>query len=439
MATQWLASRTGTRCFIAVIPLLFICNHTFADGPLSCTLGVLQDLGWIITETTNTPGTSNLQACDSETAALFTYNNSSENRANILDRATTALHSKTTKCLVNQQYKAATRRAIDKLTANTGFEFLPVGPDPRDPFLPPGASWIPSTKRGYDIPATNITSGINALYKEPFVAECSAAVQIAQLAVLTEHYGPFTDVMLNPLDVGIGIWNEYAKNPSISGKKPLLLASKHRKNGLRELARLGKGAFYGQTGYIRSDRNLEFIDSLDNLGQNFLIVDLTDRAVEALRNRKRPLKELSKISRRVWKDYYIKSFGDVDIKTLATQMEAELELIDPFFSDIDIYVHPLKVKNFAFHIARQFTYNPRTPFVFEIYEDFQSGYFHSRYVDYRLNQCLQQSYCRKIDRRHYTLTDALGVPGNRVFTSSHECEASIESAEASSETQRPSW
>lgn len=409
------------------LPLLVLSTAAVADGPLACTLGLLQDLGWVVEDTSGKAGIENQNTCNSDLSPLFTYNNHSENRSTMLDRATSALHSQTSKCLVNRQYKSATKRAIDKLTANAGFEFLPVGPDPRDPFLPPGDSWVPSNNRGYDVPAGSITQGINALYTEPFVAECAAALQIAQLAVLTEHYGLFTDAMLNPKDVGIGIWSEYAKNPSVSTRKPLLVNSKLRKNGLRELARLGKGSFYGQTGYISSDRKLEFIDSLDNLGQNFLIVDLTDRAVDALRKRKKPLRELSSISRRVWKRYYRKSFDDIDMKTLAAEMKAELESIDPFFSDIDIYVHPLKVNNFAHHIARQFTYNPRTPFVFEIYEDFQSGYFHSRYVDYRLNQCAQQAYCRKIDRKHYELTDALGLRSKTVYQSSQQCEAAVDS------------
>jgi len=69
-------------------------------------------------------------------------------------------------------------------------------------------------------------------------------------------------------------------------------------------------------------------------------------------------------------------------------MQTVLEAADPFFSDIEVYVHPLYVNNFAKHIARQFQYNPRTPYVLEVYEDYQPGFFYNRYIDYQIEQCM---------------------------------------------------
>ncbi len=405
------------------LTLLLISAQATADNPLSCSLGVLQDLGWLIEQTANVPGLYDTDTCASAITPVFTYNDTTESNATILQRSEAALNSTATRCLVNRRYKQAAGTAITKLTDNSEFTFPLPAPDPRDPFLPPPDSWIPSERRGYDIPLHSITDSVNALYEKPFVAECATAVQIAQLAVLTEHYGPFTDAMLDPGDIGIGTWREYAKNPSIRAKTPLLISSKHRKHPLRELARLGKGAFYGQMGYIRSVKSNDFIDSMDNIGQNFLIFDISDAAVMALQSRTSPLRDINEISERTWKHYYKRLKKGEDKQELSSEMRIELEAADPFFSDVEVYVHPLKVKSFAAHLARQFLFNPRTPFIFEIYEDYQSGYFHERYVNYRLNQCKQQSYCRKVDRSHYKLTDNTGRVISRKFTSQRECEA----------------
>ncbi|OED34811.1 hypothetical protein AB833_31890, partial [Chromatiales bacterium (ex Bugula neritina AB1)] len=384
---------------IISLALLVASADATADNPLSCTLGVLQDLGWSIEKTSGEPGVLNTDTCASSSSPIFTYNDITESNLDILKRSEAALADTATRCLVNRRYKTAASQAVGKLTANTEFTFPLKAPDPRDPFLPPAENWIPSSKRGYDIPLNSISEGVNALYEKPFVAECATAIQIAQLAVLTEHYGPFTDAMLDPSDIGIGIWREYAKNPSIAAKTPLLIDSSRRKYPLKALAELGKGAFYGQTGYIRSVKSEEFIDSIDNIGQNFLIVDISDAAVTALQSRDKPLREINSISHRAWKRYNKLLSKGGDKKFLSSALRIELEASDPFFSDVDVYVHPLKVKSFAAHLERQFLFNPRTPFEFEIYEDYQSGYFHERYVNYRLNQCTGQSYCRKINRK----------------------------------------
>jgi len=121
---------------------------------------------------------------------------------------------------------------------------------------------------------------------------------------------------------------------------------------------------------LAEKKGIEFIDSLDNLGQNYLIVDITERAVASLKARKKPLKELSKMSRKMWKKYRNRQrlLGE-PMETLRAEMRAEFEALDPFFSDITVFVHPLHTNNFAEHMARQFQYNPRTPYVFEVYEE----------------------------------------------------------------------
>lgn len=413
----------------ALLPILTfliisITNVSNAADALSCNLGVLKDLGWKISATTERPGIENPNTCQHGSTPVFTYNQSIETRNDILDRTESALSSVTSRCLVNREYKKSMKHSIGKLITNEGFEFPTSAPDPRDPFIAP-QGWVAAKDRGYDIPAKSISRSLSVLYTEPFVAECAAAAQIAQLSLYSEHYGIFTDAMLQPRDVGIGIWPEYIKNPSMSDKTALLITTNKRKRALKILAELGQGAFYGQSGYIKPYRSIDYIDSMDNRGQNFVIVGISDDAVEALRQRKQPLKELSKLSRKIWKKYKKRVGLGEDKTALSEEMKTELESMDPFFREVKVYVHPLSVKTIGDHLGRQFKWNPRTPFVFEMYEDYQSGYFFKRYVDYRLQQCKQQSYCRKIDRKHTVLTDETGIPDPTSYGSMNECKAAL--------------
>ncbi len=394
---------------------------------VSCKLGLLQDLGWQVARTETPPDIYHSNACDITSAPLFTYNTGIESSGQILNRANRAINSITSRCLVNRQYIDGIKTAIVNLTDNKAFTFVSGGTDPRDPFIPPDNSWLPAGDRGYDLPANSVSQSINALYEKPFIAECAAAAQIAQLSILKEHYGVFTDAIIQPREVGIGIWPAYIKAPSIAANKPLLLGSKNRKRALKELATLGKGAFYNQSGYLKPYKGDEFVDSIDNRGQNFVIVEVSDEAIESMRRRPRPISEYNRITRDIWKKYRKLMLGNAgDKEKLSEQMREELENTDAFFSDVMVYVHPLSVRNFAFHIARQFKWNPRTPYVLELYEDFLSGYFHQRYIDYRLRQCQQSAYCRKADKEHFYLTDNTGLPDGKIYRSAKACSAALE-------------
>lgn len=409
---------------ILIFAVSSIANITVAADSLSCNLGVLKDLGWKISPTTASPGIENPDTCQNKSAPIFTYNQSIESRSDILTRSEAALSSVTSRCLVNREYKKSMKHSIGKLITNEGFEFPTTAPDPRDPFIPP-PSWVAAGDRGYDIPANSISHSLNDLYTEPFVAECAAAAQIAQLSLYSEHYGIFTDAMLQPRDIGVGIWPEYIKNPSLSDKSALLINTNKRKRALKVLAELGQGAFYGQSGYIKPYRTMNYIDSMDNRGQNFVIVGISSDAVAAIKQRKRPIKELSKISRDVWRKYKKRFDQGEDKAALSEEIKVELESTDPFFSEVKIYVHPLNIKTFAYHLARQFKWNPRTPFVLELYEDYQSGYFFKRYIDYRRKQCKMQAYCRRIDRKHTVLTDKTGIPDTTTYSSMRQCEEAL--------------
>ncbi len=377
--------------YSAGILLCLLPIHTLsATDEMSCSLSVLSDLGWRLADNRTDIGFEKTDTCNTIAKPLFKYNSTTENTDKILIRSQQTLKSITSKCLFNRRYHKSVKGVINNLTENRDFKFLPVGDDPRDPFSPPEGTWNTSSGKGYDIPLQSITHSIRSLYNKPFVAECSTAVQIAQLASLTEHYADQTDKMIDASEVGIGTWNQYAKTPSIAAKQSLFISRRDRhEDGLSKLAATGRSAFYGQIGYIKPYKGTSFIDSWDNRGQNYMVVDITDKAVAAIKARNKPLKELSRLSRDIWKKYRKRRGRGEPIEKLKEEMQLELEAADPFFNDIEIYVHPLRTKNFAAHLARQFGYNPRTPYVFEVYEDFQPGYFYKRFIDHRMKQCMQ--------------------------------------------------
>jgi len=371
---------------------LFAALPGYAADQLSCTLDTLGNLGWQLEKQSDDIGFENTSSCDTFATPVFKYHRGRETPQRLLDRSRQTLKSLTSKCLFARNYRDAVRTAVDKLSANTDFEFLPSGNDPRDPFLPPEGTWDTTSERGYDIPLASISASVNALYTKPFVAECSTAVQIAQLGALSEHYGAdTTDNMIRLNEVGIGTWKQFTKVPSIAAKQSLFINRNDRsEDGLLKLANIGRAAFYGQVGYIKPHKGVDSIDSMDNLGQNYLIVEITDKAVASIQARKKPLKELSRLSRKIWKKYRKKQISGGKMETLRKEIQQEFEAADPFFSEIEIYVHPLSTKNFASHMARQFSYNPRTPYVFEVYEDYQQGYFFNRYIEHQISECTAQ-------------------------------------------------
>ncbi len=370
-------------CLIPALPVK-AADETF------CTLSVLADIGWQLEAESNDIGFENTDSCNTNTPSVFKYNRASEGEK-LLTRSQQTLRTLTSKCLFNRSYHESVKTAVGSLSNNRKFEFLPVGDDPRDPFKPPAGTWNTTGKKGYDTPLENLSSSIQPLYNKPFVAECSAAVQVAQLAALSEHFADQVDEMISTKEVGIGTWRQFAKTPSIAAKQSLFISDRDRgTDPLAKLAATGRASFYGQVGYLKPYKGKQFIDSWDNLGQNYMIVNITDKAIAALRARDKPTKELSRVSRKVWKKYRKRRSAGEEMDKLKEEMQTELEQADPFFSEVEIYVHPLRTKNFAEHIARQFSYNSRTPYVIEVYEDYQTGYFFNRFIEYRLGQCRQQ-------------------------------------------------
>lgn len=378
-------TRTGQ---LAGVLTLLVSSTLHATDELGCSVQVLDDIGWQVVNNSDI-GFENTDTCNADITPVFKYNSLTEDPEQLSQRIRHTFNSVTSKCLFTRNYKASVNTAVTNLIDNEQFKFLPTGPDPRDPFRPPDDTWDSKAAKGYDIPKNSIRTSVESLYKKPFVAECSTAIQIAQLAALSEYYGNTTDQMLALNEVGIGTWKQFSKVPSIAARQSMFITRGDRSDdGLKKLAQAGKAAFYGQIGYLKPHKGPRFIDSLDNLGQNYMIVKISDLAVASLRAREQPVKELSKISRKIWKQYRKRQKAGEAIEVLREEMQQELEAADPFFSDVDVYVHPLYINNFAKHIARQFKYNPRTPYVLEVYEDYQTGFFYNRYIDHKINQCM---------------------------------------------------
>ena len=368
--TPWLKQIAAA---LYTLPVIVFSSNGYAADKVSCRIDLLEDLGWQTINVADAPEVMNTLTCQHELSPYFNLANRDINDPALLSQANTALQSDTTRCLVNRQLKDSVFAATKKIIGNGAFVFPEPGNDPRDPFTPPASHWLPSNRRGYDIPSNSLTDGIASLYTQPVVAECAAAIQVAQLASLVEYFDDETDSIVTPREIGIGVWREFAKSPSIASNSPLLISRKQRKRGLQRLANLGRGAFYNQSGFMSAVKpGVEFIDSLDNRGQNFLITDITAAAVIDLQNRRRPLREINRLSVKVWKKYDRLRATGLDMDTIVELMEQDLLATDSFFSEVTVYIHPLSTGTFAKFLARQFRYNPRTAYQFEIYEDYQT-------------------------------------------------------------------
>lgn len=375
---------------LVVLCSLSLSTGTHANDSVVCGLELLEELGWETGNFTDSAENLNAETCQHDLTPRFNTGGETTGAGNsrLFSRIKSALRSTTNRCLFSRKLRVSVEDATNRIIDNTEFIFPEPGDDPRDPFTPPDTNWSASDKRGYDIPSNTLTEGIRSLYQKPVVAECAAAIQVAQLATLVEHFGNETDRFVTAQEIGIGVWREFAKSPSIKANTPLLISRKQRKYALKRLAALGGGAFYNQSGYISPVNNtLEFIDSLDNRGQNFLVLDITEEAVTDLKNRHHPLRELNRITLEIWHNYNRLRATGLSMEILVNLLEKELLSTDSFFRGVTVYIHPLRTGTFAKFLARQFRYNPRTAYKFEIYEDFQSGYFFNRYVNHRLSMC----------------------------------------------------
>lgn len=300
----------------------------------------------------------------------------------------------------------ATRRATTQLQDNPGFRFsaLQLG------WIGFGArgaqaqGWqrFRSLGRGYQ-PAASNSSALQHFYDGRVRAECGVGRQVAQLATQRELYGDAAfDAAFTPGELSIGTFLTLHQTDSI-------LLGRHAGTFLadgkaRQTAQRGRQAFVGVPGFIEHVFDRSYLDDINNQAENFVVVDVSDAAANALRDHQ-GFAHYDAVNRQIWalarrmpgpgprrferllveRDLLLRREVPAAQQPLLAELDALLD--DPFYRGFVIYVHPRGIRPVGYHIARLLDRNPRTPFAFELGLHTLHTTLYRRWIDARLRQC----------------------------------------------------
>ena len=398
---------------LALAVVLSLPGATIA-APTDCVQSLLERLGWQLAEADiDAPRVQGGPVCTR--ADLQDAQASGDLRVELprtwpeAQRATflrTLLDDPATVCAYTFELGKATRRAATRLQDNPGYRFsgLQLG---WIGFGPGGAAaqgWegFRSLGRGYQ-PAGRNSAALQAFYDGRVRSECGVGRQVAQLATQRELYGDAGfDAAFSPAELSIGTFLTLHDTDSI-------LLGKHAGEFFADgkavrTSRMGRQAFVGAPGFIEHVFDRQFLDDINNQAENFVVVEVSPAAGEALRTHG-GFAHYDRINRRIWElASQIAGPGPRRFERLLFEREpalraslparqqpvlAELDALldDPFYQGFVIYVHPRGIRPVGYHVARLLDRNPRTPFAFELGLHNLHTTLYRRWVDTQLQQC----------------------------------------------------
>ena len=300
---------------------------------------------------------------------------------------------------VGQSVKAATQ----KLAANPGLRFS----GNQITFVDFGIfanefkGWRETSFLGTSyIPNRSNARSIKTFYNESVKMECAVGLQIAQYASLYELYGDADfDRAFEKQEIVIGVWDRLAYSPSVT-------QGSHRGRTLndplaQEISQQGTQALVGISGYIGNVFGEKFLDQSADRGENYIITSVSKAAGENLKknhglayynNQARKFWDLGQKLGRQQKGFYWSALARGQSMG-SSQQEREILsemraiLADPVFSEIRVFVHPLKEMTYGMHLARLLDANPRTPYQITLYPDSVNEGLFDRYTQYQLSKC----------------------------------------------------
>jgi len=255
--------------------------------------------------------------------------------------------------------------------------------------------------RGYQPRGAN-SAAVQAFYSGRVRSECGVGRQVAQLATQRELYGDAAfDAEFAPGELSIGTFLTLHETDSI-------LLGRHAGAFLadgkaRATAQRGRQAFVGVPGFIEHVFPREYLDDINNQAENFIVVDVSDAAAQALQAHA-GFAHYDRINRRIWelatrmpgpgprrferllaeRDPVWRKAVPAEQQPLLAELDALLD--DPFYQGFLIYVHPRGIRPVGYHIARLLDRNPRTPFAFELGLHNLHTTLYRRWIDARLRQ-----------------------------------------------------
>ncbi len=395
-----------------------------ADAPV-CLQSLLERLGWRLeTADVTTPRLHGGPVCDRED--LRQAQTAGDLRAQ-LPRGWPAarreqflralLDDPATVCAYAFELGQATRRAATRLQDNPGYRFsgLQLG------WIGFGAGgaraqgWegFRSLGRGYQ-PAGRNSAALQAFYDGRVRSECGVGRQVAQLATQRELYGDTAfDAAFRPGELSIGTFLTLHDTDSI-------LLGRHAGEYLADgkavrTARRGRQAFVGAPGFIEHVFDRQYLDDINNQAENFVIVQVSAAAGDALRAHG-GFAHYDRINRRIWelasqipgpgprrferllyeRDPVLRAAVPPRQQPLLAELDALLD--DPFYQGFVIYVHPRGIRPVGYHVARLLDRNPRTPFAVELgLHNLHTTLYH-RWIETQLRQCVAATHSQPEQR-----------------------------------------
>lgn len=379
-----------------------------------CTEALLRELGWQIGTTTEaTPQVHGGAVC--ERADLAAAHAAGDLRVQLPQQwgptqrrafLQTLIDDPATVCAYAFKLGQATRRATTRLQDNSGYRFsalqlgwigFGIGGSRAQ-----GWQGFRSFGRGYQ-PAGGNTTALDAFYSGRVRSECGVGRQVAQLATQRELYGDAAfDAEFTRGELSIGTFLTLHDTDSI-------LLGHHAGTFLADgkavqTSQRGRQAFAGVPGFIEHVFDKTYLDDINNQAENFVIVDVSDAAAQALREHG-GFAHYDRINRRIWelagrlpghaarrferllfeRDPVLRQALPAAQQPVLAELDALLD--DPFYQGFLIYVHPRGIRPVGYHVVRLLDRNPRTPFAFELGLHNLHTTLYRRWIDARLRQC----------------------------------------------------
>lgn len=385
-----------------------------AASAADCTEALLRELGWQFgTTSASTPDVHGGAACERDDLAearaagdLRVQLPRQWNEAQRRDFLQTLIDEPATVCAYAFQLGQATRRATTQLQENSGYRFsalqlgwigFGIGGSRAQ-----GWQGFRSFGRGYQPTASN-SAALDAFYHGHVRSECGVGRQVAQLATQRELYGDTAfDAEFSPGELSIGTFLTLHDTDSI-------LLGRHAGQFLADgkavrTSQRGRQAFVGAPGFIEHVFDKTYLDDINNQAENFVIVDVSAAAAQALRAHG-GFAHYDRVNRRIWelaaqlpgnsarrferllfeRDPALRRALPAAQQPALAELDALLD--DPFYQGFLIYVHPRGIRPVGYHVVRLLDRNPRTPFAFELGLHNLHTTLYRRWIDARLRQC----------------------------------------------------
>ncbi|RYZ85464.1 MAG: ATP-binding cassette domain-containing protein, partial [Proteobacteria bacterium] len=270
--------------------------------------------------------------------------------------------------------------------------------------------------RFYDPKEGSIHKAITSLAGAVYATDCGTGAQLAEYVAIDNLFGPVAvDEYFKASEFMVADWDNVHASESVThGNKGRRFA-----DGTGELyASMGKQAIVGASGFIGSVYDVEFLDSISNINENFVVVAATEEGMAA-RVRNAGPDYYTKLMEQAWRQSQNVSKTELKaMQTLAGRKDLSDDpkrirnaipqtaekgnpkpiisgqaqdlarlLMDPFLNTTEIYVHPMGVRTISWHILRLAQLNSRTPYDLAFYEESTNAEIFHRYIRKELDDC----------------------------------------------------